>query len=347
MSKEKTMRKVSKVTKFVLFALLMILAEKLCYDTSTCNASGLSQEEIIKKISDLPREKQNSILNSLEDKNSIDIQESQRYIDELEEMEKLMNMSDEELKNECSLAESDIKKLRRKINEMLSYTDDELRQKYNYSQAEICIYRHIITKIKKYKQQKKIDSDKEVTLSSSIGKSEIDFKQIVVHDNTKSRPTYNVTESFKWKKGYYNWSVGFEDAIGVAWSGGFTVKYGDNKVQYYEQKGNYINGWTWGKNKGNKKGYVGNSVPSKGFVYFFDQQYKPNIVSILARNGHIDFVLTSKYSKKKNCSAQLISRYGHKGLGVKSVTIGSGVSVNFGGAYACTNEKDTSTTLKY
>lgn len=345
----------SKLKKLLLLSLMMML----CFNTTISFAATKNSRESnlkainktgieIEDVEYLPDEKIQLIADvASENPMDVAIQSEEVTFDELKDIEKIVNMSDEKLKNTLGLSKSQITSFRNNIQKLKEYSKEELKEKYGMSNSEILIYNHVLKKINNYKEGKCIDDKNKVTLSSSIGKSELEFKQTIVRDNRKKKVTYNVTEYFNWKKGYYDWNLGFEDIIGVSWTGGFNVKAGSNKIKYYAQTGNLVSGWGWGTYKGQKQGAFG-IKPSKGLTYSFNQNYKSNIISILAKSGYIDFILTSKYQKKQKKEAQIVSRYGHKRIGVKSISLGvKEASVEFGNAYTSTDDAKTTAKLAY
>lgn len=285
------------------------------------------------------------VVEAIEDGENPQIETTNVTFDELKNAELLINQSVDELSEKMDVSKERIIEAKNELYTIFSLEDDELKKRYNFTESQIKAYRSILRN--KIGDEKYIDikDEEKVTLSSGISTAKLSFSQVVNREKTK-KVKYHITNEFNWKKAYHPWSFGFEDVVASAWSGGFTSKTVSKDVKYYTMYG--IMPWyTWGKKKINTKKAKADKTASKGIKYSFSQENMKFAGCVYAKSGKFEFDLTSKYDKAKGRNAEIISRYGHKGIGFSGVSISASPSISFKSAYSTTDDDKTSCILNY
>ena len=319
-----------------------LLTEKQLSDIETVINSGIEEED----LNNITMEVISTMANSLRQyADGVSICSETKTFDELKNIEEINNLSVTELEEKTGASREQIIEAKEDAEELSNLSDKELKEEYGLDSCDIKVCRKATEKIDDYETYKNIDEDNKVTLSSGIATSQLTFSQIVCLKSTKPYK-YIVCDTFNWKKGYYPYQLGFEDAIGVAWSGGFTSETTSKKMKYHVVTGTLFTGWGWGKYVGYKNATV-EKTPSKGVVYSFDQDYDMVAWAQNVKQGSITLDITSKYSKKKNMQAEIVSCYGHKGIGFAGVDISGAPTITFGSAYSYTDQDSTSKIISY
>lgn len=315
--------------------------EKISENLDIIEQAGYEEED----MADLTPDTVEEVVEAIEDGQKPQIETTNITFDELKNAELLMNQSVDELSNEMDVSKESIIRAKNELYTIFSLGDKELKSKYNFTESQIRAYRSILSNKKEDEKYIDVKDDEKVTLSSGISTSKLSFSQVVKKEKTK-KVKYHVTCEFNWKKAYYPWSLGFEDVVASAWSGGFTSKTKSKDVKYYTMYG-ILPHFVWGKKKIKTKKADAKKTASKGIKYAFSQENIKFAGCVYAKSGKFEFELTSQYNNVKNRNAEIISRYGHKGIGFSGVSISSSPSISFKSAYSTTDDDKTSCNLGY
>lgn len=287
-----------------------------------------------------------------QDPTSVEITKNICTFDEMKNIELVVNLSVTDLVEKCGMDRNIAKQMKEQINKMSNMSDIDLKKNFNMTNADIVILKQVLRKQNNYEPYKNIDETDKVTLSSSISTSKLSFTQTVTNKSTyrtkngkkvRTNSKYKVNESFNWKKCYYPW--GYNDTIAVAWSGGYAYKTNSKKVNYYNMKG-ILPAFTWAKTQKGTKNATASGSASKGCKYSFSQAYSSSMSNIAyAKSGKIELTLSQNGYKGKK--AQIISKYCHKVFTLGSVSISSSPSISAGASYDTTDTDETTTTIYY
>ncbi len=274
----------------------------------------------------------------------ISIVKTTNAIDNIESIENAVNLSDEELKNVCGLTDDEICALRKNLNNQRKLSDQELREKYLLTDVEIRIFREILKEKDNYRVPQ--INEREVTLSSTISSSYLTYYHIVTNLSGMSNVKYNVIVSFLWKKPC--WNELFEDVIAVTWGGEllYDASSVSKSVSYQNAIGVYPN-WVWYGDIVATKSPATDITIGEGVKFSFPQKSGVYLVNgSRIKDGLICFQIGN--SSKENKSTQIVSKYCHRIISVKSASISfSNVSISVGGAYETTDDDDNVTNISY
>ena len=316
-------------------------------DISIIMKNGYSQADIQNLSSDTIDEVASALS---EDKDSVDISTKTYTFDELQNVEAVVNYSEDQLVTKCGLSSDKAHEIKKQVQTLQNMSDNQIKQKYELSNDEILILRKALNSQKNYKPYKTIKDDDKVTLSSTISSSKLSFSQTVINKSTykngkRTNSKYKVTESFKWLKCYYPWC--FTDTIGVAWSGGYTYSTSSKNITYYNMKGIWP-AFSWAASSKGSKSATADGTPSVGCKYSFSQAYSSSLTNMAyAKSGKI--VLYISQSGYKGKKAQIISKYCHKVIAFGSVSISSSPAItpSFSTSYNCTDTDNTNNIIYY
>lgn len=271
----------------------------------------------------------------------VDISTSFLEVDTLSEIESFVSYTDEELIS-MGADESKIFIARDEINKIDNMSDKELRENYNYNDVEIKLFKKAIENgenIKNGKMKRTSKSDTSVNASGTIGTSKLSFTQSVTNNSTSTAPSYRVENSFSWitpfQLSLYN------DTVAVGWGGNLNLDpYSAlGNVKYYAPATNFT-GWT---NTLLATAAMGKKeTVQKGMEYSFHQAKEGRV-----RSG---YSTTSIYQTKfQGYDTNVVSLYAHRTVSLSAsisiTTSGGSVSITASPAYDTSPQK--STTIRY
>lgn len=253
-------------------------------------------------------------------------------------------MSENQLVEYCGLDKESAKRIKQNINQQRELSEKELKEEYCLSDVEVMIFKNALCEHENYVPPKK--RERELSLSSTLSSSYINFYEIVLDQSSKKSVQYNVSLSFNWLKPCWNGML--DDTIAVSWGGKLNYKSGTvSKKVYYKNFSGIYPAWEFvGKINGTKSPSAEIAV-NKGVKYSFPQQYdKWSLIETRIKEGLIQFQIGNDV--RKNRSTQIKARYCHQIISLSSPSIslsGPGISVN--SAYECTDDDKNCTDIKY
>lgn len=334
--------------------LSFLLLTSLCvssFNTVTAKAATINDDTLnllvqngytIETAEALPEDTRNEIAeNLLNNPDLVDISTTFLEVDTLSEVESFVSHTDEEL-IDMGADKTNISANRNEINKMINMTDKDLREKYNYDDLEIKLFKKAVENgqnIKNGKMKKPSKADTSVNASGTIASSKLSFTQTRTNYSSSTAPNYRIENSFSWITPF-QLSL-FNDTIVVAWGGGLNL---DNyatlgNAKYYAPNNN-LSAWT--DKLLTTTAMSKDQTVQKGIKFNFHQAAQGRV-----RNGYS--TATIYQTKFQGYDTNVVSMYAHRLLQPNaSISISaSGASVSISASSSYDTSSQRSSTIRY
>lgn len=278
----------------------------------------------------------------IDDPNGIFIEKHITQFDEIAYIEKIVNLSDEELISQ-GMSKEDINEFRIQIKVLNDTSDEKFRDQYQKSDEQIKLIRMALEPDSNYSEKEL--SGNVVTSSGSITTSEMNF-YVTGYNNaaTTGHPiSYRLYSYFDWLSMPL---LHMRDEICLTWGGGLNSK--DIVRDYYDDWGNnfYKTGvdtdyrkTTTFTSSGELSGLT--QTINNGIVFWLET-CSVNLGEDLAFMDHGYNYVTIYNLSKQTKATKALARYGHRviSFSVSSFSFTSIPSINVGSGYDYTYEDE-------
>lgn len=314
--------------------------------------SNVNREKMIETLVDngyaqetaeaLEESKLEEIYDSICDGSMLDISTCAMEVDTLSEIENYLSCTEEELLD-CGLTEDEIDTYDQELSDLLYMSNQELKQNFSLSNTEVKVLRlaeenGIENRENGIDDEKKINN--EVCASGALTSSDIKYTQSVANQSTSKKPKYVVNLSYAWKYAY--WYAALDDKIAVAW-GGKLNSMSEVGTAYYNDYN--PNTYKWNEVISNKR--MGEEPKiNKGYIFDFPQCYgKAKTRGVLGGKSRTGFATCTLYNNRfQNLSTKITSNYCHEVIGWDhkiSIGVPAAGEISIGSDYEKTSTRQT------
>jgi len=290
----------------------------------------------------LPNDDKNKIADMLRSSSDkVAISTHVMEVDTLTEIEMFLSFTNDELLS-MGMSQNEIDFNQAGIQKVIEMTDENLKNECGKDDLDIKLFRKAVENGKNINENQKEKDTKifknKVVASGSLSSSFLTISQGTVDNSTSDAPEYRVVASYSWDRVPF-WN--FNDSVCIAWGGGFNTDAVSGSVSYYYAvDGGYTGDqYIFGGYADSREMDI-EQIPQSGVKYSFEESFHTdNLNPSQNKNGYA--ALTLYQTQYQGYDTLVTSQYAHREWGWDGgISLSeSGISFNFGGDFTTSDQQ--------